>query len=105
MDRRRAIVRSAGALATAGLGGWVARSSWNRDTGARKGQPECRRTHVFIDPKSRAKTHALTNVVDGIYRRINAPATSERIHKIGVLRPQCSAVRGPSQFLTPAVDR
>jgi hypothetical protein len=57
-----------------------------------------------VDPKSRAKTHALANGVDGIYRRINDSATSERIHKIGVLPPQCSAVRRPTQSLTPAVD-
>jgi hypothetical protein len=57
-----------------------------------------------VDPKSRAKTHALANVVDGIYRRINDSATSERIHKIGVLPAQCSGARMPSQSLTPAVD-
>ena len=37
-----------------------------------------------VGPKSRAKTHAVVNDVDGIYRRINDSATSERIHKIDV---------------------
>jgi hypothetical protein len=57
-----------------------------------------------VDPKSRAKTQALANLVDGIYRRIIDSATSERIHKIGVLPAQCSDARMPSQSLTPAVD-
>src|SRR5258707_11336609 len=56
------------------------------------------------DPKSRAKTHALANVVDGIYRRINDSVTCERIHKIGVQLLLCYGVRGPSQSRTPAVD-
>ena len=57
-----------------------------------------------VDPKNRSKTHALANVVDGIYRRINDSATFEQIHKIGVLPPQRSAVRRPTQSRTPAVD-
>jgi hypothetical protein len=57
-----------------------------------------------VAPKSRGKPHALANGVDGIYRRINDSATSERIHKIGVLPAQYSAVRRPTQSLTPALD-
>jgi hypothetical protein len=57
-----------------------------------------------VGPKSRAKTHAVVNDVDGIYRRINDSATSERIHKIDVLPPQCSVVRRPIQSRTPAFD-
>jgi hypothetical protein len=52
----------------------------------------------------RGKSHALTKGVDRIYRRINDSATSERSHKIGVLPAQCSAVRKPTQSLTPALD-
>ena len=39
-----------------------------------------------------------------LYRRIKDSATCERIHKIGVLPPQCSAVRRPTQSRNPAVD-
>jgi hypothetical protein len=57
-----------------------------------------------VDPKSREKSHALANGVGGIYRRINDSATSERIHKIGVLPAQCSAVRRQTQSLIRALD-
>jgi len=50
------------------------------------------------DPKSRAKTHALANLVDGIYRRINDSVTCERIHKIGVQLLQCYGVRGQANL-------
>jgi hypothetical protein len=39
-----------------------------------------------------------------VYPSVNDSVTCERIHKIGVLPPQCSAVRRPTQSRTPAVD-
>jgi hypothetical protein len=57
-----------------------------------------------LDPKSRAINARTGQCCRWVYTSINDLATCERIHKIGVLPPQCSAVRRPTQSLTPAVD-
>jgi hypothetical protein len=104
MDSRRLIVRSAGALATVRLGGSLVAKQLESRQGSKRVSTRVPENSRIKKPKSRAKKHGLANVVDGIYRHINAPATSERIHKIGVQLLHCYHVRRPSQSRTPAVD-
>jgi hypothetical protein len=79
-----------------------------RESNLRLTKPCCRRridaVRQFCSTGEAVKLHALANGVDGIYRRINDSATSERIHKIGALPAQCSDARRPTQSLTPALD-
>jgi DNA-binding transcriptional LysR family regulator len=57
-----------------------------------------------VDPKSRSKTHALANVVDGIYRRINDSATSERILSNAGVIPKVVQTAGEMPTLISLVD-
>jgi hypothetical protein len=94
--------RSAGDGQTRGIGSREAART--RDTGSKKASTRVSENSRLCRPKSRAKDALTGQCCRRVYSRINDLATCERIHKIGELPPQCSAVQTPTQSRTPAVD-